>query len=144
MMPNGLDKLAELTATLPTFAVGHAKVGPRCEEYAVKRGTCFGWMLFADRARRIIVHNWFMSAGGELDAHSHDELELIFSYVGTWAFTYPDRTENRTVTIKPGEYIVHPCGERHSCSVNGDSWCIGITYPMSPCYQENARDTRAT
>jgi len=129
-----LEELTNLLPSIPKIEDYKRKIED-CEgmvEYPIKDGTCFSYSLFSSPF--ISVARTFVSAGGVLPEHKHDEKEIAIVYSGSVMVRSSDDRNGKI--LKEGDLMVYDPGVVHYLRALEDTWFIAMTIPHSKDYPE--------
>jgi quercetin dioxygenase-like cupin family protein len=105
-------------------------MAPAFVEYRVDKGIGFGRACFNED--NISVQYAAFSAGSEFARHTHAVREWLLIFEGSLRAM----TEEGTVDLHPGEYIVFEPGQEHECRALTDVRLIGVTIPPAEGYPD--------
>ena len=140
VMEDTFEKLMKLTGELPAIPkVEDIKqlVVPGSEshvEYPIEGGHCFSVSLFS--SPEISVARTFVSAGGILPDHKHDEKEIAIVYSGAVMVRSNDDQDQDQKIIRTGGFIVYNPGVIHYARALEDTWFVAMTIPHSNDYPQ--------
>jgi len=140
-MEKAFDKLEELTNGLPAIPkVQDSKIEIEdcggAVEYPIKGGHCFAHPLFT--SPDISVARTFVSAGGILPEHKHDEKEIAVVYSGS-VMVRSDDGRNDTI-LRAGDLLVYEAGVIHYLRALEDTWFISMAVPYSKDYPDDTNN----
>lgn len=118
-----LDRLRELTETLPTFP-GEVLRQNHCKEYEMEKGICLGWYLYV-RNNEIGVHRWYSPKGTIFPKHAHGEDEWIFVYRGHLNL----KLVSGDIRLINREFYYIPPDTAHGATFPEDTYYLTITIP---------------
>lgn len=101
-------------------------------EYATERGTSHAIGLFKDPKSKVAVARSFISSGGIIPGHAHEEKEIFIVYSGKVCIT--DLEGDHLLGV--GDVHCIPPNTAHRREALEDSWLITITIPASDSYPE--------
>ena len=126
-MSKDIEELKKLAASLPPVPkLGDFKIdGPNCTQYEIENGTCFSWNLFSSKDTS--VARTFISSGGKMLEHQHDEKEYAVIVSGRVVAHY----KNKQKILNVRDCIVFEKGTPHSVRALEDTVLIAVTVPHS-------------
>ena len=118
-----LAKLGQLTESLPTWTRQYHGNGDRVVKLNALKGEITLYGLDKNSLGNVCIS--VMSAGTELDWHSHEQDEIFILLKGKQVICFED---GRTVQLFPGDYYKINAGENHSCifPIKTINYTIGI------------------
>ena len=126
---NNLEKLKELTEQLPSFEDLVINSGSATEVETIK-GNIFMFGLY--NVPEISVARAFMSAGSEIESHTHAEFELFVVYEGKMVLNVEG--EEFEVEVRQSGYVLP--NMPHSAYFPVDTKVIAIAIPSSGGYPD--------
>ena len=136
-MEDTFEKLMKLTGELPfipkveDFKTNIHDSGSHVE-YPIQGGHCFSVSLFS--SPEISVARTFVSAGGILPDHKHDEKEIAIVYSGSIMVRSSDNKNDKIV--RAGGLLEYDPGIVHYARALEDTWFIAMTVPHSNDYPQ--------
>jgi len=131
--PGDMAELRALTKKLPPWGNRWRGNGDRIVDVGVDAGRSL--LLGLQNDNEITVAISVSDAGTRFGWHSHEQVELIFQYIGVQVFEFPDRT----VMLKPGMELKIKGGESHKVTFPSDSRSIVIMYPAAAYFPGGGR-----